>query len=212
MSAVVSSEQRVLLVDEAKRVARMGLMPMTQGNLSLRDPATGLILITPHDYFFEKMTPEDVVVVDLQAKVVEGPREPSGETAIHCAVYEKHREVNGIVHSEPIWTNSFGVVHKPIAPVFVMLGLAVGGAVPVMPFEPSGSREFAVRMLEIMGDRKAVIWASHGLLTVGKSLREAVRCTVMVETGAQIYHLALQIGQPVEVSQQFIDEFLGKSE
>jgi L-fuculose-phosphate aldolase len=185
------------VVQQAKKVAALGLMPMTQGNLSLRDPESGLVLITPHDHPYEAMTEDDIVVVDVEGRVVEGRRAPSFETPVHCVVYRQRPAMHGIVHTEPIWTNAFGVVHKPIAPVFVSMALDVGGEVPVMPFEISGSEEFAYHMLEWMGDKKAVIWANHGLLTIGETLHKAVHCTVMVESAAKIYTLALQIGGQV---------------
>ncbi len=184
------------LVEGAGQVAKIGLVPLTQGNLSLRDPMSGLILITPHDYPYDQLTADDVAVVDLNGNVVEGEREPSFEAPVHLAVYEKRPDVQAIVHAEPIYTNVFGVLHKPIAPVHVGALIDVGGEVPVMPFAPSGSRQFGYDMLEVMGERKAVVWANHGMLAVGATLDKAIHCTVMVEIAAQMYHLALQHGQP----------------
>ncbi len=184
------------LVEGAEQVAGIGLVPLTQGNLSLRDPLSGLVLITPHDYPYDELTAEDVVVVDLDGRVIEGKREPSSESPVHLAVYEKRPDVRAIVHAEPIYTNVFGVLHMPIAPVHVGTLIDVGGEVPVMPFALSGSRQFGYDMLEVMGDKNAVVWANHGMLAVGDTLRKAIHCTVMVEIAAQMYHLALQHGQP----------------
>ncbi len=184
------------LVEGAEQVAGIGLLPLTQGNLSLRDPLSGLVLITPHDYPYDELTAEDVVVVDLDGHVIEGKREPSSESPVHLAVYEKRPDVQAIVHAEPIYTNVFGVLHMPIAPVHVGTLIDVGGEVPVMPFALSGSRQFGYDMLEVMGDKNAVVWANHGMLAVGDTLRKAIHCTVMVEIAAQMYHLALQHGQP----------------
>ena len=184
------------LVEGTSQVADIGLVPLTQGNLSLRDPMSGLILITPHDYPYDQLTADDVVVLDLAGKVIEGSREPSSESPVHLAVYEKRQDVQAVVHAEPIYTNVFGVLHKPILPVHVSTLIDVGGDVPVMPFALSGSRRFGYDMLEVMGDRNAVIWANHGMLAVGDTLGKAIHCAVMVEIAAQIYHLALQHGQP----------------
>jgi len=184
------------LVEGTEQVAGIGLVPLTQGNLSLRDPLSGLVLITPHDYPYDELTAEDVVVVDLDGHVIEGKREPSSESPVHLAVYEKRPDVQAIVHAEPIYTNVFGVLHMPIAPVHVGTLIDVGGEVPVMPFALSGSRQFGYDMLEVMGDKNAVVWANHGMLAVGDTLRKAIHCTVMVEIAAQMYHLALQHGQP----------------
>ncbi len=200
---------KVQLVEGAEKCARIGLVPLTQGNLSLRDPQTGLILVTPHDYPYESMDADDIVVVDIDGNVVEGRREPSAETQVHLAVYERRPDVMAVVHAEPIYTNVFGVLHKPIAPVHVGIAIDVGGAVPVMPFEPSGSREFGYHMLDYMGNKNAVIWANHGMLAVGNALAKAIHCTVMVEMAAKIYYAALQLGEPVSLSEAIIESLIG---
>lgn len=214
MSESLSNRQRLTalkqqLVKGAGQVAKIGLVPLTQGNLSLRDPISGVILVTPHDYPYDQLTAEDVVAVDLDGKVIEGKREPSSESPVHLAVYEKRPQVQAIVHAEPIYTNVFGVLHMPIAPLHVGALIDVGGEVPVMPFAPSGSRQFGYNMLEVMGDRNAVVWANHGMLAVGDTLSKAIHCTVMVEIAAQMYHLALQHGQPHLIPADMRDQLIG---
>lgn len=184
------------LVAYSKRLANLALAPNTQGNLSARDPVSGLIAITPHDLPYETMTVDDLVVVDEQGHVVAGHCEPSHETPVHCTVYRERSDVHAIIHSEPIYVNVFGVLGHPIEPVVITLLLAFGGPVPVMPFMPSGSVAFGMRMLEVMGDCPAVIWGQHGCLTVGNDLDDALRRTVVLEGGAKIAYLAQQLGTP----------------
>ncbi len=197
------------LVDGAALVAEIGLVPLTQGNLSLRDPASGHIYMTPHDFAYDRMSVDDVVVQDLAGNVLEGGREPSHESQVHLAVYERRAEAMGIVHAEPIYANLFGVLHKPIAPLHVGTLIDVGGAVPVMPFAPSGSRQFGYDMLEVMADKRAVIWANHGMLAYGASLAKAIHCTVMVEISAQLHHMALQHGEPHRIPDEYHDRLVG---
>lgn len=189
-------ELKQMLVDAAQFADRRGLNLNTSGNFSARDPETGRIFITPSGYPYEHMTSADIVEVDAWGKPMAGNLAPSNETAVHCTVYRERPDVHGVVHTEPPYANSFGVLRREIEPVLVSLLLAVGGAVPIMPFEPSGSEEFGHRMLEVMGTRFAVIWANHGLLTIGHSLPVALERTVAVEEGARVYHLALQLGTP----------------
>jgi ribulose-5-phosphate 4-epimerase/fuculose-1-phosphate aldolase len=197
------------LIEGAAQVASIGLVPLTQGNLSLRDPQSGLIIITPHDFSYEKMTIDDTLVVDLEGNVIEGEREPSAEMQVHLAVYEKRSDALAIVHAEPIFTNVFGVLHMPIAPLHVGTLIDVGGEVPIMPFALSGSRQFGYDMLEVMGDKNAVVWANHGMLAVGDTLTKAIHCTVMVEISAQIYHMALQHGTPHQISEDMVGKLIG---
>lgn len=188
------------LVRYAQRIAHLELAPNTQGNLSARDPVSGLVAITPHDYPYEQMTPDDVVVLDLAGKTVAGWRETSHETPVHLAVYRERPDVHAIVHAEPIYVNVFGVLGRPIPPVVVSQLLAVGGDTPVMPFMPSGSEAFGLEMLRCMGDRNAVVWAQHGCLTIGADLEAAFRCTVALEGGAKIAYLASALGTPNALS------------
>ena len=192
----VSLAIRQSIVHYAKLAAALGLVPNTQGNVSGRDPATGLIAITPHDAPYATMTPDDLVIVDEAGRKVAGHHDTSYETPVHCVVYRERPDVQGIVHTEPIYVNSFGVLGKPIEPIITSLLVNLGGAVPVMPFMPSGSAAFGHKMLSVMNPGHAVIWANHGLLTTGRSVEEAFRRTVLVENAAQIYHLALLHGQP----------------
>jgi ribulose-5-phosphate 4-epimerase/fuculose-1-phosphate aldolase len=188
------------IVCYAGRIAKLDLAPNTQGNLSARDPDSGLVAITPHDYPYEAMMPDDVVFLELAGKVVSGHREPSHETAVHLTVYRERPDVQAIVHAEPIYVNIFGVLGRPIPPVVVSQLLAVGGDTPVMPFMPSGSEAFGQEMLRVMGDRNAVIWAQHGCLTIGRDLEAAFRVTVALEGGAKIAYLASVLGTPNALS------------
>jgi ribulose-5-phosphate 4-epimerase/fuculose-1-phosphate aldolase len=188
------------VVAYAGRVAKLDLAPNTQGNLSARDPASGLVAITPHDYPYQEMSPEDVVILDLAGRVVAGWREPSHETAVHLTVYRERPDVQAIVHAEPIYVNVFGVLGRPIPPVVVSQLLAVGGDTPVMPFMPSGSEAFGLEMLRVMGERNAVVWAQHGCLTIGADLEAALRVTIALEGGAKIAYLASVLGSPNALS------------
>ena len=187
---------REAVVEVARKIAGLQLAPNTQGNLSARDPESGLIAITPHDYPYLAMTADDLLVLNLAGEIVSGWRQPSHETAVHLTVYRQRPDVHAIVHTEPIYVNVFGVLGRPIPPVVVSQLLAVGGDAPIMPFMPSGSEAFGNEMLRCMGDRKAVVWAQHGCLTVGADLESALRCTVALEEGAKIAYLASVLGSP----------------
>lgn len=197
------------LIEAGVKVEKLDLVPLTHGNLSIRDPDSGLILMTPHDYSYEQITLDDLVTTDLEGNVVDGHRQPSYETHVHLAVYEKRPDVNAIVHAEPVYANVFGVLNMPIAPVLQNTLHDVGGEVPIMRYLPSGSRGFGYEMLKVMEGRNAVVWANHGTLTVGDSMDKALHCTVMVEMAAQVYHMALQHGNPHLIPEEFHDVVVG---
>lgn len=172
-------------------------MPARQGNLSVRDPETGYLAITPHAYSYAVMTIEDLVVLDPTGSKVAGRHEPSADSRVHATVYREREEVNAVIHSEPPYVNAFGALNREIG-VITTNGLKSSrGDVPIMPFW-AGARdeEFALNMLGVMGDRDAVIWRNHGLVVVADSIELAVDKTIGVEFNAQVLFIALQVGEP----------------
>ncbi|WP_116953040.1 class II aldolase/adducin family protein [Jiangella endophytica] len=165
---------------------QLGLNFNTQGNISIRIPGTETFLITPTDLEYDRMSPDDLVVVDTDANVVDGRLQPSSEVTVHLAVYAARPDVQAIVHTEPTFANVFGVLGEPIRGALVNMVIYTKGDVPIMPFALSNSTEFGARMAEYLTDRNAVVWANHGLLTVGPNLRDAFKTTVAVESAAKV--------------------------
>lgn len=164
----------------------LGLNFNTQGNISIRIPGTSTFLITPTDLEYDRMSPDDLVVVDADANVVDGRLQPSSEVTVHLAVYAARPDVQAIVHTEPTFANVFGVIGEPIRGALVNMVIYTKGDVPIMPFALSNSTEFGDEMARYLQDRNAVVWANHGLLTVGPNLRDAFKTTVAVESAAKV--------------------------
>ena len=184
------------ILDCCRRSMQYGLNFNTQGNISVRVPASGLIAITPAGLDYDRMAADDIVVVDAEGRRVEGERQPSSETDVHLVVYRRRPDVNAIVRTEPVYSNVFGVLGRPIEAVLVNMVIYSRGPVLVMPFMPGNSTEFGEAMVKVLGTRNAVIWGNHGLMTVGADLTSAFRCNVAVETAARVQHAALCLGQP----------------
>ncbi|MFV0451461.1 MAG: class II aldolase/adducin family protein [Propioniciclava sp.] len=181
------------------RSMEYGLNFNTQGNISLRVPGPeNLYLITPTDLEYDKMSPEDIVLVNDNYEVIDGHLEPSSEVTVHVAVYQRRPDVGAIVHSEPVFTNVWGVVGEPILGTLVNMVIYTKGDVPIMPFELSNNAAFGEHMCDLMGDLNAVVWANHGLLTVGPDLRTAFKTSVAVESAAKVLAYARGItDQPI---------------
>lgn len=164
-----------------------GLNFNTQGNISLRVPnEPNRFLITPTDLEYDRMTADDIVLVDSDSKLIDGPHEPSSEVTVHMAVYRRRPDVNAIVHTEPIFSNVWGVLGEPITGTLVNMVIYSKGDVPIMPFALSNNTQFGDDMCDVMGDLNAVVWANHGLLTVGDNLRDAFKTSVAVESAAKV--------------------------
>lgn len=174
----------------------MGLMTMTSGNFSARDRESGLIAITPSGRSYSTMTPSDIVLVRLDGTVADGSLKPSSETPLHLGVYEARPDVDGISHVHSPHANAVGALGLSVPPVVGTLWRYVGGTLETAPFMESGSREYAAHALAVMGDRRAMIMANHGLLAVGETVEKALETAAYAEEGARVYLLARAVGVP----------------
>lgn len=182
---MAAAKQEIL--DYCLRSMEYDLNFNTQGNISIRVPdEEDRFLITPTDLEYDKMTADDVVLVDSDANVIEGSLEPSSEVTVHLAVYRRRPDVNAIVHTEPIFANVWGAIGEPITGTLVNMVIYTKGEVPIMPFALSNNSDFGDAMCDVMGDLNAVVWANHGLLTVGDNLRDAFKTSVAVESAAKV--------------------------
>ncbi len=192
-----SQTLREEVVHWCRESVRTGLNFNTQGNMSVRLPEHGAIVITPSGVRYDVLTPDQMVVVADDGQVLEGDLFPSTETDVHLAHYRAWPDVQAIVHTESPYVNMFGAVGRPIDPVLLNMVLYAKGTVPVMPFEFSTNRAFGERSAAVMGaDVDAVVWANHGLLAVGQDLAGAFKVAVAVEANAQVLLGALQLGAP----------------
>ncbi len=185
---------REKVLEIARKASKEGLMRLTMGNFSIRDPETGLVAITPTTRPYETMSAADICLVDVNENPVDCALKPSFETPMHCYVYRNRPDVNGIVHTHSPYCNAFGLVGMSIPPVTITM-IEIG-TVNTTPFCPSGTEEFGQKAMAAMGKGTAVILGNHGLLTIGPNLDKAFTTAVYVEEGAMTYYRALQLGTP----------------
>jgi L-ribulose-5-phosphate 4-epimerase len=188
------AELRAEVVDVLRRLEASGLVRGTSGNVSARDPQTGLIAVSPTSIPYERMRPKDVSVVDSQGELLKGAA-PSVELPMHLAIQSGRPEAAAIVHTHSPYATALAAVLDEIPVVLAEQAAAVGGAVPVVPYAPTGERAMGEAVLAA-GDAWAAIVRSHGPVCMGRSLREALRCAFAVEEAAQVYAIARQHGEP----------------
>lgn len=186
---------RQSLLDATLRAVAAGLLPGTAGNLSVRDPESGLIVITPSQVPYHLCGPADMVVLDLDRNVVDGHQPPSSESRMHLAAYRARPDAGAIVHTHSPYATAFAILERGIPLVIAEMSL-IGGAVPVAPFDPPGSEELGVNAVRVMGEGPVVLLGKHGTLTLGPDLEHALNRSIILEDSARTYHLALQVGQP----------------
>lgn len=176
-----------------------GLVTWTSGNISARDAESGLVVIKPSGVMYEQLRPEDHVVVDLEGDVVEGKLKPSSDTASHLYIYRQRPDINGIVHTHSPYATAFAALGKPIPVYLTAHADEFGQAIPCAGFALIGGEEIGQQVVEHIGSC-AVLLKNHGVFTVGKNAKAAVKAAVMVEDVARTVHLALQLGQPDEIA------------
>jgi L-ribulose-5-phosphate 4-epimerase len=178
---------------------RNNLVAWTSGNVSGRDPETGLVVIKPSGIRYEDLTPESMVVVDLDGKVVEGNHKPSSDTFAHVYVYRHRPDVNGVVHTHSTFATAWAAVGRPIPAVLTAICDEFGGPVPVGAYAKIGGDEIGQEIIRSIGSSPAILMKNHGVFTVGKTPEAAVKAAVMVEDVARTVFYALQMGQPEEI-------------
>lgn len=182
-----------------QQLPREGLVTMTSGNVSGRDPETGLIAIKPSGVSFEELTPEKIPLVDIEGNVVEGEYKPSVDTATHLYIYRSRADVRGIVHTHSNYATSFAALGQPIPCVLTAIADEFGGPVPCGPYCQIGEEEIGRAVVEHIGASPAILLQNHGVFTIGSSPAAALKAAVMLEDVAKTVHLAMLRGTPIPI-------------
>ena len=199
---------RAALVACGRRLDALGFAPATDGNASARlDP--GRFLLTPAGREKGSLTAEEVLVVDLEGRVVEGDGRPSTEAPMHLLCYRRRRDVGGVVHA-----------HPPVATAFAAAGVALDGSVmpeivltigtvPLVPYATPGSEELARALEPWVEGHDAFLLSSHGVLTLGRDVREALHRMERVEHLAKVTLAARLLGGPRALTDDQVVSILG---
>lgn len=179
------------------------------GNVSARDPESGLIALTPSQVRYDTMGPGDIIVVDMKGKIVESKRsrKPTTESPTHILIYQRFEEVNAIVHTHSIYANVLGTLRDEIPTVYVGQAYFVGGAVPVSEYVSPHTEDMARLVAEYLKDSPCMVIRNHGLITVGKNLGEALQRAVVVEDNSKIFHEAYRMRKPELFPEEEIQKF-----
>lgn len=188
------------------------LVAWTSGNISGRDPDTGLVVIKPSGIKFPDLTPESMVVVDVDGKVIEGTLKPSSDMASHCYIYRHRSDVFGIVHTHSRYATAFATLGRPIPCITTAMGDEFGGEIPCGGFALIGGEEIGKVVIQtLQGSRSpSCLLQSHGVFALGKDAEGAVKAAVMTEDNAAIVWTALQIGTPLTIAEGDINKLYAR--
>ena len=199
------------LVECGKRMLNSGLTVETWGNISVSDPETGLIYLTPSGIQYDIIEPEDIVVMDKEHHIVEGNRKPTIESGMHVGIMNSRPDVNAIIHTHPIDSQVFACLRRDIPPVIDEAAQLLGGTVKCAEYALPGSDELAENVINALGEGAACLMANHGAVCAGADMDVAFRVCTVLEMTAKIYYKALAIGKPVEIEEDkvlFMKDFV----
>jgi len=202
MSNMLLTELRREVCEINKELPKRGLVTMTSGNGSGRDPDTNYAVVKPSGVAFEGLTPEMMLVVDLQCNVVEGDLKPSTDALTHIYIYRHMPQVNAIVHTHSNYATSFAALGQPIPAVLTAIADEFGEPIPCAPYCQIGEEQIGEAVVNHIGTCRVVLLQNHGVFTVGPDPKAALKAAVMCEDVAKTVHLALLRGTPVAIPEE----------
>ncbi len=184
------------------------LVTWTSGNISARDSQSHRMVIKPSGLLFDELTPENMVVTDMEGGVLEGALKPSSDTATHAYIYRHMPDVGGIVHTHSPYATAWAANAKEIPCVLTAMADEFGGPIPCGGFALIGGEEIGHEVVRVLtGHRSpAIILQNHGVFALGKTPKEAVKAAVMCEDVARTVFLALQLGDVRPIAPADIDK------
>ena len=185
---------------------RWGLVTWTSGNVSARVPGEDLLVIKPSGVGYHELTPQNMVICDLEGKLVEGEHAPSSDTEAHAYVYRHMPHVGGVVHTHSPYATAWAARGEPIPCSITAMADEFGGDIPVGPFALIGSDAIGRGIVETLTGHPspAVLMLQHGPFTIGPTAKAAVKAAVMCEDVARTMHYARQLGTVDRLPEQAV--------
>ena len=190
-----------------EQLTRYQLVVWTAGNVSARVPGRDLLVIKPSGVSYDELTPENMVVCDLDGLVVEGEHAPSSDTEAQAYVYREMPEVGGVVHTHSTYATAWAARGEAVPCVLTMGADEFGGEIPVGPFAIIGDDSIGRGIVETLRESRspAVLMRNHGVFTIGPTAKAAVKAAVMCEDVARTVHISRQLGEPLPIDQGHVD-------
>jgi L-fuculose-phosphate aldolase len=198
IAAVELAEVRTRVAAASRRLAAEGLVLGTAGNVSQREGDR--VAITPTGGVLAELEPEQVSVVDLDGAHVAGDLAPTSEIALHLGAIRTHG-AGAVVHTHAPMSTAAACVLDELPCVHYGM-LALGGPVPVAPYEVFGTPALAESVVEALTGRTAALMANHGGVTVGETVEAAVELSLLLEWAAEVYLHAAAVGTPRELDEE----------
>ena len=185
---------------------KYGLVVMTSGNVSGRDPETNLVVIKPSGVRYDRMKAQDLVILDLDNNIIEGDLKPSVDTESHLYIYRHRPDVFGVCHTHSTYASVFAALGKPI-PACLTATAMLGGEIPVGDFIALSEAAIGEEIIRKIGDKQAILMQNHGVFTIGKDAFYATKMAIEVENVARITYFASLLGKPIVLNDEQVQAF-----
>lgn len=190
------NKERIDIIKFCKKMDAGGLTNGTSGNISIFNSKTRLMAISPSSMAYDEMTPEDVVVMDLDAKVIEGNQRPSSEFDMHLTCYKNRPDIFSVIHTHSPKATTLAVLGQDLPAVHYMIAYAGGSTIKCAPYQLFGTRELAASAIKALEGRYACLLGNHGTLAAGPDISYAFSLAQQVEFCADLYLRAKTAGTP----------------
>ena len=203
------------VVAAAVDLYRNGLVRNTGagGNVSARDPETGVIAVTPSKVRYDTMKADDIVLIDLAGKILETKytRKPTSESLTHRLILKEFPQMNAVIHTHSPYANAMALVYDYVPAVVNETAFFCGKTIPVSKFVVPGTDEMAREVVRNLKKVPAMIIANHGPVVMGQSLDVAVQRALVVEDSAKIFCFAKMLGDPRLLSEENCERTMARA-
>jgi L-fuculose-phosphate aldolase len=208
---MIYEPERNIVLNACREMVGSNLTVGSWGNISLRC-GDGNIVITPSGTNYEKSRPEDMVITDINGKVIDGKMAPSSERLMHYAIYKKRPDVMAIVHTHSIYSSVLSVTDERIPPITEDTAMLLGNGVNVSEYSLTGTQELADKVVRGLDTNNATIMKNHGAVAVGSNMDRAVTAAQVLEKSAHIFILAKFAGKVNVLPEEDVKKLRGMSE
>lgn len=199
------------ILEVGRRVYSKGFVASNDGNISARIDDK-MILITPTGVSKGFMKPKDLIVVDLDGKLIEGTGRPSSETGMHVGIYKARSDVNSVCHTHPPYATAFAVAGIPLDKMVLQEVIIVLGKIPIVEYATTGTEELYKSMSGYITKYDALLLANHGAVTMGSDVFNAYNKMETLEHSAKIQFIAHQLGNINTLNENHVEKLMSVRE
>lgn len=189
------------IIKAALEIKNYGLVALSGGNVSVRKE-NGDIIVTPSGTDYETMTEDDLVIIDKKGEKRQGRLRESVDTVALLHIFDNMPEVNAIIHTHQPYATAVGLIGDKFPAAVTTLANVTLGEVNVAPYSSPASLDMGIQTVKYINDKRAVILKHHGVVTVGKDLKEALYAAIYMEEAAKAYLAAKSAGEPVIMTEE----------